>query len=138
MTIRPSELARVDLASGLGDVRLVELLALLASERHVGVRLIKTGHPMGPRSPAGRENDHYFYRAADIDSVNGVPVVAAPASEGLVAIAGLLMGLSMPLRPVGVMGPVGWHRALPDGDRSGFRDDAIANKVHNDHLHLGY
>lgn len=138
MSLDLSDVAQADWDSGLVDGRLVKLLVRLAHEYEVRVRLIKTGHPMGPRSPAGRENDHFFCRAADIDAVNGLPVEAAPASPALVAVGHLLMGLTSPLRPARVMGPADWHTALGEGDRSGFRTDTFANDVHHDHLHVGY
>ena len=133
-----SDAARADLASGRVDQRLVSLLSRLTQHHEIRVTTIKTGHPMGYRSPGGRENDHYFYRAADITDVDGSPLESEPASDGAVAVGRLLMELTGDARPARVMGPVEWHDALGSGDRTGFRDDDFANEIHRDHLHIGF
>lgn len=136
--LEASDTARLDLESGLVDRRLVALLAALAGRHRLRVSTIKTGHPLGPRSPAGRENDHFFYRAADITDVDGLGVEADPTSDPLVELGRSLMALRGPARPARVMGPAAWHAALGEGDRSGFRDDAFAASIHSDHLHIGF
>lgn len=130
--------ARTDLASGLVHPPLVSLLAHLAEGRRIRISMIKTGHPLGARTPGGKENDHFFYRAADLTHVGGIAVLAEPTAAGLVAIGRLLMSTEAPLRPARVMGPEAWQRALGPGDRTGFRSDEFANRVHADHLHLGF
>ncbi len=136
--LEASNAARADLVSGRVDTRLVLLLSRLTQHHQIGVATIKTGHPMGPRSPAGRENDHYFYRAADITEVDGHPVGSDPTSDGIVNVGRMLMELRGDARPARVMGPVEWQGALGSGDRTGFRDDEFANEIHRDHVHLGF
>lgn len=132
-----SEWAYRDLACGLVDRRLVKVLADLVGHHRVRVVMIKTGHPMGPRSPAGVENSHYFYRAVDIDAVDDQLVARRPVPAPVVDVGRLLMMRRPEDRIDTVMGPAAWHQALGSGDRTGFRDDDFANRIHHDHLHLG-
>jgi len=129
--------AQHDIASGLVQPDLLEILALLAQHHQISVRMIKTGHPLGPVTPGGRRNDHYFYCAVDIDMVDGQPVQGNETSPGLLAVGQLLTSLAAERRPRLVMGPAAWHRALSDDDIPGFRNDAAANQIHADHLHIG-
>ena len=100
------------------------------------IRTIKSGHPMGPLSPAGRLNSHYFYCAADIYAVDGHAVATRPIPESLVGFGRWLMSLPDDRRAACVMGPQAWHSVLDPGDRRGFRDDEFANRIHDDHLHV--
>jgi hypothetical protein len=136
--LEASDAARADLESGRVDRRLVSVLAALVERHRIRVSTIKTGHPMGRRSPAGRENDHFFYRAADIDAVDGEAVEENPTGGGMVAVGNSLMALRGDERPARVMGPTAWHQALGKGDRSGFRSDDFADSIHRDHLHVGF
>lgn len=129
---------RKDLASGQVDKRLVALLAALAERHAVRVSVVKTGHPMGSHSPAGRENDHFFFRAADITAIDGVSIGVRPTASGAVAVGTYLMALEGEARPTRVMGPSQWLEALGSGDRGGFREDEFACRIHADHLHLGF
>jgi hypothetical protein len=126
-----------DLAGGRVGAKLLTILATLLSSHSISVRLIKSGHPMGPVSPAGRRNDHYFYGALDIDAVDDLPVDGNGSAAGLVDVGHLLMGLAPERRANLVMGPAEWHQALGGGDTTGFRDDSFANAIHSDHLHIG-
>jgi hypothetical protein len=132
-----SEAAYADLASGLVDPRLVEVLAGLLARHRLRIEMIKTGHPLGPRSRAGVENTHYFYRAADIYAVDGQRVSHRPVPDAVIEAGHWLMALPARTRVDTVMGPAPWHAALGPGDRAGFRNDDFANRIHNDHLHLG-
>lgn len=85
--------AMSDVRSGLVDARVMALLERLSRGHDFSVRLIKTGHPMGPTSPAGRDNAHYFYRAVDIDSVDGIEVSVRPIAPPVVALGQTLMAL---------------------------------------------
>lgn len=136
--LEASDVARADLESGQVDSRLVSLLARLTERHRIRVTTIKTGHPMGPRSPGGRENDHYFYRAADITAIDGCPVESDPISASLLQVGRTLMELRGAARPERVMGPAEWQRALGSGDRTGFREDEFAAAIHRDHLHVGF
>ena len=133
-----SDTARADLESGEVDGRLVSLLTALTQRFRICVSLIKTGHPMGPRSASGRENDHFFYRAFDVVAVDDVPLLEQPDSPSAVGVGNYLIDLVGDKRPARVMGPAAWLAALGPGDRTGFRDDEFATSVHSDHLHIGF
>jgi hypothetical protein len=137
-TLELSAPARADLSSGRADPRVVSLIADLTSVFRVRVSSIKTGHPLGPLSPAGRENDHYFFRAFDISDVGGMAIAAAPTAPATVALGNRLVGLVGEMRPARVMGPAAWLAALAPGNRRGFRDDPHATAIHADHLHIGF
>lgn len=136
--LEASDTALADLASGRVDDRLIGVLMNLSQHHRVHVTMIKTGHPMGPYSPAGRENDHFFYRAADVAAIDGTPIETDPVADGAVAVGNMLIQLHGVGRPARVMGPAAWHAALGDGDRTGFRNDDFANAIHHDHLHIGF
>lgn len=129
---------RADLASGRVDERLVAILAALLAGHSIRVPVIKSGHPMGSHSPAGRENDHFFFRAADITAVHGVAISEDPEAPATIEVGRYLMSLEGDARPARVMGPARWLAALGDGDRRGFRDDPFALEIHADHLHIGF
>jgi hypothetical protein len=127
-----------DLMSGHVDARILALLDMLTDRFDIRVTMIKTGHPLGASTPGGRENDHFFYRAFDIDAVDGVPLGEQPDAPSVVAVGELLMALTGDERPARVLGPAAWLAALGPGDRTGFRDDAFATGIHADHLHIGF
>lgn len=127
-----------DIGSGCLDERLVAVLAALTEHHVVRVSVIKTGHRMGSHSPAGRENDHFFYRAADITAVDSVEIATDPDAAAVVEVGRYLMSLQGNARPARVMGPAAWLAALGDGDRRGFREDEFATSIHADHLHIGF
>ncbi len=77
-----STAAELELRSGLVNPELLGLLTNAVDRFTLEVKVIKSGHPMGPVSPAGRVNSHYFYCAADIYSVNGETVAARPIPAG--------------------------------------------------------
>lgn len=60
------------------DHRLRRLLDHLLTDFELTVGLVRTGHPVGPITPSGRPNDHWFYRAVDIEQVNGTEVRVRP------------------------------------------------------------
>jgi hypothetical protein len=132
-----SSAARSDLESGRVSPALVLLLASAVESFALEVKTIKTGHPLGPVSPGGKLNSHYFYCAADIHAVDMHDVGSRPIPEPVVQLGRWLMSLETALRPTRVMGPEAWHAALGPGDRRGFRNDEFANQIHHDHLHLG-
>ena len=112
-------------------------MEFLARHYQISVRLIKTGHPLGPVTPGGRRNDHFFYAAADVDMVDGLTVQNHSTAGPLIAVGKLLMSLPAARRARVVMAPGYWHHALGEGDRTGFRDEPGANSRHADHLHIG-
>ncbi|GAA0498584.1 hypothetical protein Ade02nite_91840 [Paractinoplanes deccanensis] len=132
-----SEAARQDLIDGQLDHRLRDILELLVEHHQISVRLIKTGHPLGPVTPGGRRNDHYFHEAADLDMIDGLTVRDHNTAGPLISVGHLLMSLPTARRARVVMGPAAWHQALGEGNRTGFRDEDAANSRHADHLHIG-
>ncbi|MFC7621631.1 NUDIX hydrolase [Microlunatus sp. GCM10028923] len=136
LTGTPAALA--DLASPKVDARLRRLVEVLLRDHVLDVRTVRTGHPMGPVTPGGRDNDHYFYRAVDLVAVDGRPVAGRPIPEPVVSLGRTLLTLPTELRPTSVLGPAEWHAALGGGRRTGFRDEPAVNARHHDHLHLGY
>jgi hypothetical protein len=133
-----SEDARVDLERGHVDDRLVDALLALIWGHEIAISVIKTGHPLGPAAPSGRENDHFFYRAADIVAVDGRPVADDPVSPGLLDVGRLLHALPPGIRPHRIFGPARWHQALGHSPADGFISDPFHDDIHADHLHLGY
>jgi hypothetical protein len=135
--LRASPEALGDLESGEVASRLTRILERLLAEHEVSIKCIKTGHPKGRITESGKENDHFSFRALDIDAIDGVPVRENETSTGMIAVGQLLMGLSEKERATLVMGPKAWLDALGPGDRSGFRDDRAATSRHGDHIHIG-
>lgn len=99
---------------------------------------VKTGHPMGPTTPKGTANAHFYFCAADIHAVDDEPVELRPIPTAVVDLGRMIMLLPPKLRPQQVMGPTPWHAALGGSAVTGFRDDDRANAIHHDHLHLGF
>lgn len=120
------------------DARLVRVLLALVHRRPIAVSLIKTGHPMGPTTPNGRPNAHYYGRAGDIVAVDGTPVAGNGAASGLVDLGRMLRAMPPEERPDSIMGPAEWHRALGDSASAGFVSDPFHDAIHADHLHLGF
>lgn len=136
LTGTPDALA--DLASPELDDRLRRLLEVLLVDHELHIRLVKTGHPLGPVPPGGLENGHFYFRAVDIDAVGGEPVVGRPIPDPVVELGWTLLHLPAEVRPDSVLGPSKWHAALGGGSVTGFRDHPQVNARHHDHLHLGF
>jgi hypothetical protein len=134
----PSEPARRDLESGAVDPRLVKSLLALVQEHEIAVSVIKTGHPLGPTAPSGRINDHYYCRAADIRVVDGMSIMGNGADPRVVHVGRLLAALPVEIRPDRIMGPSDWHRCLDYTRDDGFISDPFHDRIHADHLHLGF
>ncbi len=90
--LEPSPNARADLESGLVDPRLVGVLRALVEAHTIEVSTIRTGHPMGPTTPNGRPNPHYYGRAADVTAVDGKPVRGNGADPDVVHVGRILRG----------------------------------------------
>lgn len=120
------------------DPRIVRLLEFLLEHHDLNVRMVRTGHPLGATTPNGRENDHWYFRAIDIDAVDGCAVIDRPIGEAVVRLGRRLVDLPDDLRPASALGPDVWHAALGGGAVTGFRDEPTVNARHHDHLHLGY
>ena len=85
-----------DVAHGVADRRLVELLAWIAERHQIVVTVIKTGHP---RFVTGthKVSNHWYGRAASISEVDGQAV--APGSTSAAALWDQLQAVPRALRP---------------------------------------
>jgi hypothetical protein len=137
-TFKPSEQAYADLASGNTDPRLVAILLALAQKHGLEISTIKTGHPLGPRTPGGFVNSHYFYRAVDIIAIDGKSIPGHETDPGIVDVGRILRGISPQDRPDYIFGPEAWHAVLKYPETAGFRSDPFHNRLHADHLHLSF
>ncbi len=133
-----SQSAHLDWVSGDMDSRLVECLQCLADDFTLGISTIKTGHPMGAFSPGGKENDHFFYRAADVDTVNAIPLLDNPRLDEWIRLGRSIAALPPAIRPDRIYGPTEWHAALGIAPEFGFISDPFHDAIHIDHLHFGY
>jgi hypothetical protein len=136
--LKLSQAARADLEGGKVDARLIHVLWVLAGKHSLEVGIIKTGHPLGPRSRAGKENSHYYYRALDILAVDDKPVSSNPADPDIVDVGRILRELAPGERPDRIYGPAEWYAALNYPAAEGFISDAFHNRIHADHLHIGF
>lgn len=130
--------ARADCEAGVVDPRLVAVLLALAREHRIAVSLIRTGHPMGPITPGGKVNAHYYGRVADTTAVDGTPVAGNGAASGIVGAGRILRGMRPEDWPDEIMGPRAWHEALGYPRSAGFLSDPFHDAIHHDHLHVGF
>lgn len=130
--------AEQDVDSGLVDARLLAALDDLSGHLSLEIAVIRTGHPMAPKSPAGIENNHFFYRAADIVAVNGILVLENEDADELVRFGVALRNLPDDIRPDRIYGPRKWHDAIGYAPNFGFGSDPYHNAVHTDHIHINY
>jgi hypothetical protein len=133
-----SDKARIDLLTGKVDARLVYVLWILLQKHRISVSMIKTGHPLGPTTPGGYPNSHYYYRAIDITAVDDVPILHHGASLFIVDIGRMLRKLLCQQRPDCIFGPAEWQDALGYPATTGFKNDDFHNRIHTDHLHLSF
>jgi hypothetical protein len=91
-----SPAAADDVAHGVADRRLLELLAWIARRHRIVVAVIRTGHP---RFVTGthKVSNHWYGRAATISEVDGQRV--APGSDSAAALWGQLRAVPKALRP---------------------------------------
>lgn len=119
-----TERAHSDVAAGVVDPRLLSLLDALSTRHKLLVTVFKTGHSIRTRS--GSISNHYYGRAADIFSVDDIPVSASNgAARQLVLQIDAVEG---PLRPDEVGHPFSGIEFW-----GGFTDTD-----HGDHVHVGY
>jgi len=99
-----------DVAHGVADRRLVELLAWIAQRHQIVVTVIKTGHA---RFVTGthKVSNHWYGRAASISEVDGQAV--APGSTSAAALWDQLQAAPRALRPDEIGAP--W--SVPDDPR---------------------
>ncbi len=121
---------RADIAAGLIDHRVLQLLQTLSQRYTLHVSSLRSGHSRcvgGGDYPACSVSNHWHGRAADFFRVNGQPVNAAnPEARAIVAWLATLQG---PLRPDEVGSPWPEFEAL-----SGHFSDS----AHRGHVHFGW
>jgi len=120
-----TELARHDVASGVIDQRVLQVLEILSQRYHVSVSVLKSGHSPYVSGTASFSN-HYFGRAVDIYAVNGANVSSVNLHAKQLSL--LLSQFPDQLRPSEVGSP--FHDILFPG--------AFADAAHRDHVHIGF
>lgn len=122
--------ARSDLEVGIVDPRVVAALNAAADSKFcLGVGVIKTGHSKFVAGTTTVSN-HWYARAVDITTVNGVPV--SDTNRDAWALAWFLLSLPGSARPNELGHPWGEDPALMG--RAGSFSDAS----HEDHIHVGW
>lgn len=121
---------RDDLANGRVDARVVAVLLALARDHTIGVTSLVTGHPQcavtGQRQDADCSvSNHYLGRAADIATLDGIPVSAR--HPAVAAVMSQLAAIGGRFRPDEIGGPV-------DTGEAG----VFTNGFHADHIHIGW
>ena len=117
--------AQADLLSGGIDPRLMDLLQALSRKWRIHVQVLKSGHPAtvyGTR----RLSNHTKGRAADIWSIDDVPIIAHQRS-----LCAALMREAAKAGADEIGGPV-------DVDRRAHHGPYFANDLHKDHVHVGF
>jgi hypothetical protein len=120
-----TELARNDVAAGVIDPRVLEVLEILSRRFQISVSVLKSGHSPYVAGTTSLSN-HYFGRAVDIYAVNGVNV--SPLNLHAHQLSLVLNELPQQLRPSEVGSPfydIVYPGAFADGD-------------HQAHLHVGF
>jgi hypothetical protein len=120
-----TELARQDIAAGVIDERVLQVLEILSQRFQVSVSVLKTGHSPYVSGTTSYSN-HYYGRAVDIYAVNGANV--SPLNLHARQLSLLLNQLPDQLRPSEVGSP--YYDILYPG--------AFADGDHQGHIHIGF
>jgi Transglycosylase SLT domain len=120
---------RDDIAAGIIDPRILQLLVPLGREHRITVTALSSGHSRciddQPDVAGCTVSNHFYGRAVDIGAIDGQLVSAANPTA--IAVMHELAALDPPLRPDEIGGPV------DTGEPGVFTDG-----FHTDHLHIGY
>jgi hypothetical protein len=120
---------REDIAAGLIDGRILQLLVGLAREHQLTVTALRSGHSRciddQPDVPGCIVSNHFYGRAVDIGAIDGQLVSAANPTA--IEVMHELAALAPPVLPDEIGGPV------DTGEPGVFTD-----RFHTDHLHVGY
>lgn len=118
-------MAQQDLAAGVVDARVLDVLEFAAQSHTISISVFSTGHPYGPTLDAlgyaGYPNAHYFGRAVDIYEVDGVAV-----TSGNAAAQELARAIFDNFAPEELGSP--WI----------FGDGSFSDAIHQDHIHVGW
>ena len=120
-----TELARQDIAAGVIDGRVLQVLEALSQRFQISVSVLKSGHSPYVSGTTSYSN-HYFGRAVDIYAVNGSNV--SPLNLHARQLSLLLSQFPQQLRPSEVGSPF-YDIAYPG---------AFSDSDHRDHVHIGF
>ena len=124
LTLTPR--ARADLAGGLVDPRVVNLLAAAVVDHRISVSVFQTGHSQFVAG-TDRVSNHFHGRAVDISAVDGAPV--SPSNDAALALSLAILTGSPALQPDEFGSPWPGLSQFPG---------AFSDSGHQDHLHLGW
>jgi peptidoglycan hydrolase CwlO-like protein len=123
--INLSTVAQQDLAAGIVDPMVLDVVEFAASSHTISISVFATGHPYGPTLDAlgyaGYPNAHYFGRAVDIYEVDGAAVTSSNAAAQQLAQA-----IYDNFAPAELGSP--WT----------FGEGSFADGLHQDHIHVGW
>jgi len=115
-----------DIQSGLMDDRVINLLAMLTQRYSLLISSLRTDHSM--LTASGNVSNHYYGRAFDIASVNGVSCADMSSTSPCSEVGRLLAGLPDGIKPTELI--YGY-----DLDGPG---PAFAMADHSSHIHAGF
>jgi len=117
--------ARADIAAGLIDESILQLLLSLSSKWRLDVQVLRSGHPVNV-FPTNRKSNHTRGRAVDIRAIDDIPVIDHSRSDWEA-----VMREASRLGATEIGGP-----AVPTDRKS--PTPYFTNLVHQDHVHLGF
>jgi hypothetical protein len=121
-----NQVAREDLEGGLIDPRIVGLIGAITQGHHITISSLRSDHSM--LTVSGSVSNHYFGRAMDIATVDGVSCTDTGPSAPCAELARTLAYLPSPAMPTELI-------YCFDVDGPG---PAFARSDHCDHIHAGY
>jgi len=117
--------ARADIAGGLIDEGILQLLLSLSGKWRLDVQVLRSGHPVNVFA-TNRKSNHTRGRAVDIWAIDGIPVIDKKRCDW-----GAVMREASRLGATEIGGPdVPTDRKPPS--------PYFTNLVHQDHVHLGF
>jgi len=117
--------ARADVAGGVIDEKMLQLLLALSVKWRFHVQVLRSGHPVNVFGTK-RKSNHTLGRAVDIWAIDGIPVI-----DRLRCDWEAVMREADGLGATEIGGP-----AIPDGRKP--PGSYFTNLVHQDHLHLAF
>ncbi len=121
-----NELEKQDLDSGAIDPRIVGLLGAITQSHQITISALRSDH--SEYTSEGNVSNHYYGRAMDIASVDGVPCTDTSPTAPCGELATTLSQLPAPAMPTELI-------YCYDVDGPG---PAFARSDHCDHVHVGY
>jgi hypothetical protein len=121
-----NQVAEDDLKGGAIDPRIVGLIGAITQSHQVTISSLRSDHSM--HTAAGGVSNHYYGRAMDIASVDGISCTDTAATAPCAELATTLSQLPAPAMPTELI-------YCFDVDGPG---PAFARSDHCDHIHAGY